>query len=259
MIIVNLNRKGGVGKTTNTIHIASVLASKGAKVLLVDADNQCDLSGGCKIRDEKLQEIYNIVDFLEGNPQKKKENITQVQENLFLLAGSQKFDAQKYKKNTLKKALEPYKGSFDFIFIDVPPAGIISTSITPAELALFACDYYMCTLYPDYFSSKNLNDFLQSVDELKEKNNLSLELIGAYFSNVNPHTTMYKNLVELMNTHAKEIFFETYIRRSENVVKASWEGKTIFQYDPNSTVAQDYMNLTNEMLEKLGIEEEEWE
>ena len=127
--------------------------------------------------------------------------------------------------------------------------------MTPAELALNACDYYICTLYADYFSSKNLNDFLQSVDELKEKINLSLELIGAYFSNVNPQTTMYKNLSELMNIHAKEIFFDTYIRRSENIVKASWEGKTIFQYNPNCTIAQDYMNLTNEMLKKLGIEE----
>lgn len=255
MVIVNLNRKGGVGKTTNTIHIASVLASRGAKVLLIDADNQCDLSGGCNIRDEKLRNLYNIVDFLENNPEGKDEEITQVQQNLFLLAGSQKFDAQKYKKNALKKALEPYKNAFDFVFIDVPPAGIVSTSMTPAELALNACDYYICTLYADYFSSKNLNDFLQSVDELKEKNNLSLELIGAYFSNVNPQTTMYKNLSELMNIHAKEIFFDTYIRRSENIVKASWEGKTIFQYNPNCTIAQDYMNLTNEMLKKLGIEE----
>ena len=258
MIIVNLNRKGGVGKTTNTIHIASVLASKGAKVLLVDADNQCDLSGGCKIRDEKLQNSFNIVDLLEGNPKGKNEVLIQVEENMFVLAGSKDFDAQKYKKNAIKKALEPIKEAFDFIFIDVPPAGIIATSTTPAELALFACDYYMCTLYPDYFSSKNLNDFLQSVEELKEKNKLPLQFIGAYFSNVNSQTTMYTNLVEMMNTYAKEAFFESYIRRSENVVKASWEGKTIFQYEPNSTVARDYINLTDEMLKKLNIKEE-WE
>ena len=253
MIIVNLNRKGGVGKTTNTIHIASVLASKGAKVLLVDADNQCDLSGGCNVRDEKLKTTYNIVDFLEGNPNGKEETIINVGDNLYLLAGAQEFDAQKYKRNAFKKALEPLKEAFDFIFIDVPPAGIIATSVTSAELALFACDYYMCTLYPDYFSSKNLNEFLDSVEELKEKNKLNLQLIGAYFSNVNPQTTIYKNLVETMNKYAKEIFFESYIRRSENVVKASWEGKTIFQYDPNCTVAQDYHNLTKEMLKKLGI------
>lgn len=258
MIIVNLNRKGGVGKTTNTIHIAAVLASKGAKVLLVDADSQCDLSGGCNIRNEKLLDSFNIVDLLEGNPKGKEEVLIQVDENMFVLTGSQNFDAQNYKKNALKKALDPIKDAFDFVFIDVPPAGIVATSTTPAELALFACDYYMCTLYPDYFSSKNLNDFLQSVEELKEKNKLSLQLIGAYFSNVNPQTIMYKNLAELMNTNAEGAFFKTFIRRSENVVKASWEGKTIFQYDHNCTVAQDYLNLTNEMLKKLGIEDEEW-
>ena len=251
MIIVNLNRKGGVGKTTNTIHIASVLATMGKNVLLIDADNQCDLSGGCNIRDEKLDESYNIVDFLEGNPQDKSEDLTKIEEGLYLLAGSKEFDAQKYKRNVLQKALEPLKEAFDFIFIDVPPAGIISTSITPAELALFACDFYICTMYADYYSSKNLNEFLESVDKLKEKNNLSLEFIGAYFSNVNAQTTMYRNLNELMSTQAPEVFFKTFGRRSENVVKASWAGQTIFQYDPNCGVANDYENLTKEMLERI--------
>lgn len=252
MIIVNLNRKGGVGKTTNTIHIASVLATMGNNVLLIDADSQCDLSGGCNIRNEKLDESFNIVDFLEGNPKGKPEDLTNVEEGLYLLAGSKEFDAPKYKRNSLQKALKPLKEAFDYIFIDVPPAGILSTSITPAELALFASDFYMCTMYADYFSSKNLNEFLESVDNLKERNNLSLEFIGAYFSNVNPQTTMYRNLNELMSSQAEEVFFKTFVRRSESVVKASWEGKTIFQYDPNCNVAKDYENLTKEMLERIS-------
>ena len=252
MIIVNLNRKGGVGKTTNTIHIASVLATMGNTVLLIDADDQCDLSGGCNIRDEKLDESFNIVDFLEGNPNDKSEDLTKIEEGLYLLAGSREFDAQKYKRTALQKALKPLKEAFDYIFIDVPPAGIISTSITPAELALFACDFYICTMYADYFSSKNLNEFLESVDTLKENNNLPLEFIGAYFSNVNPQTKMYRDLNELMSTQAEGVFFKTYIRRSESVVKASWEGMTIFQYDPNCGVAKDYENLTNEMLERIN-------
>lgn len=252
MIIVNLNRKGGVGKTTNTIHISSVLATMGHKVLLVDADNQCDLSGGCKVRGEELEKIYNIVDFLEDNPEDKEEILTEVEKNMFLLAGSKYFDAQKYERTALKDALEPLKEAFDFIFIDVPPAGIIATSITPAELALFASDYYMCTIYADYFSSKNLNDFLESVDNLTAKNKLKLEFIGAYFSNINPQTTMYKNLNDLMTSQAEEVFFKSYIRRSEQVVKASWEGQTIFQFNPNCDVAQDYENLTKEMLERIS-------
>ena len=117
MIIVNLNRKGGVGKTTNTIHISSVLATMGHKVLLVDADNQCDLSGGCKVRGEELETIYNIVDFLEDNPEDKEEILTEVEKNMFLLAGSKYFDAQKYERTALKKALKPLKEAFDFIFI----------------------------------------------------------------------------------------------------------------------------------------------
>lgn len=251
MVIVNLNRKGGVGKTTNTIHISSVLATMGHKVLLVDADNQCDLSGGCKVRDEELANIYNIVDFLEGNPKGKEEILTEVEKNMFLLAGSKYFDAQKYGRRALQKGLAPLKEAFDYIFIDVPPAGIITTSITPAELALFASDYYMCTIYADYFSSKNLNDFLESVDSLKEKNKLNLEFIGAYFSNVNVQTTMFRNLNNIMLSQAKEAFFESYIRRSENVVKASWLGQTIFQYNPNSDVAEDYEKLTKEMLQRI--------
>lgn len=251
MVIVNLNRKGGVGKTTNTIHICSVLATLDYKVLLVDADNQCDLSEGCKVRNEKLDRIYNIVDFLENNPNSKEEVLTEVEKNMFLLAGSKYFDAQKYKRTILKDSLEPLKKAFDFIFIDVPPAGLISTSITPAELALFASDYYMCTIFADYFSSKNLNDFLESVDNLKAKNNLSFEFIGAYFSNINAQTTIYKKLFDMMNTQAKEAFFKTFIRRSENVVKASWYGKTIFQYNPNCDVARDYEDLTKEMLERI--------
>ena len=100
MRIVNINHKGGVGKTTNTIHIGAELHNRGYKVLLIDADNQCDLTGGVGIKNS----TYTIKDFLDNKG--KNVRLSSIAKDFHLLAGSPELYADKYHRQELQKALE---------------------------------------------------------------------------------------------------------------------------------------------------------
>ncbi|MFJ1491663.1 ParA family protein [Capnocytophaga canis] len=250
MIIVNLNKKGGVGKTTNTIHIASYLASKKKKVLLIDADNQCDLSWSNGVAD--CDAVFNIVDFLSDNSEKEAD-FKISQENLYLLPGSQNFEASLYDRFALQKKIKQYNihSFFDFVFIDVPPAGINSYVVTPAEMALCASDAFLCTIKADMYSVNNLNSFLGNVFKLQDKYDLGLKFLGVYFSDVNEHKIIFKKFRDMIEEQAGDVLLKTYIRSDAEVEKAAVVGQTIFQFNPSCRAAQDYKDLTNEILKKI--------
>lgn len=258
MILTNLNQKGGVGKTTNTIHIGSYLAMRGYKVLLIDADPQCDLSEGTGVKDVE----YSIIGFLEGSDRAAHQNfkLKQRAKGFFVLPGSEKFVASQYNRNTLKKALknpqQNLKQYFDFILIDVPPEGINHNHVVPAEMALCASDWFLTTLKPDRYSVKNLNTFLAKVFELRDYYNKGLQFAGMYFSDVLVTKSIFEKYYKLVEKNANGLLFKTFIRRDAEVEKSADSGKTIFQYNPNCRAAWDFKKLSDELLNKIGYGEE---
>lgn len=246
-IITNLNQKGGVGKTTNTVHIASYYAKKGLKVLLVDADNQCDLTSSFGLINDEIE--YTILDFFNSS---KELSLESRQENLWVLPGDPDFEPSLYKRNLLKDKIQRYFNDFfDYIFIDVPPTGINKHNVTSAELALYTSDYFLCTIRADMFSVKNLNSFLGKLDSFKNEYNSKLEALGVYFSDVNPQKTLFKEFRGILQENAGELLFDSFIRSDAEVEKASALGETIFQYNPNCRASKDYTRLGDEILERI--------
>ncbi len=252
MIISNLNHKGGVGKTTNTIHIASAMAEKGLKVLLIDCDNQCDLTFGVGVSEPP----YTIVDFLSGSHKDAHKNfeLMGISENLHILAGSPEFQAGEFKRMDLAKALQnpAYKLTerYDYIFIDVPPAGINPQVVTSAELALCCADYFIVPIEPEMLSIKNLNGFLAKAVGLKQYNP-NLKFGGFYFCKVLSNMTFFKDYYTMMNEEYSNSLFQTFIRRDVEVINAIANQMTIFEYNDKCRAAEDYRDLTKEILEKL--------
>lgn len=258
MVLTNLNQKGGVGKTTNTIHIGSYLAMLGKKVLLIDADPQCDLSEGTGVKDVE----YNVVDFLKGNTKEAHSNfkLKQRAKGFFVLPGSGEFIASQFNRNALKKAIENpnqnLREFFDYIFIDVPPEGINKNHVVPAEMALCASDWFLTTIKPDRYSVKNLNSFLAKVFDLRDHYNSDLQFAGIYFSDVLVTKNIFKKYYDLVDKNANGLLFKTFIRQDSEIEKSADKGKTIFQYNPNCRAAWDYKKLTDELLIKLKHGEE---
>lgn len=144
MIGILANQKGGVAKTTNTVHLGASLASKGYKVLLIDFDPQCDLSHNLGIITGGFH--YTVIDLMENKGSFEPEIRAP---NLNVVGGSIDFVSNDYKIDTLKKVLEIQRGSFtikdyfDFILIDCPPSKIVIPKVSRVrnhseiEIALF--------------------------------------------------------------------------------------------------------------------------
>ena len=246
-IVSIINQKGGVGKTTNTIHIGAYLANKGHRVLLVDLDPQCDLSHGCGI---KLGGGYNLVDFLKGEGDFE---IHSIQNNMYLLEGDKFFIASKFKKQALKKQLNKVEEYFDFVLIDCPPTTINFVDTVPGDLALTASNYFLVPIEADEYPIKNLNVFLGSVFKLIEEENLNLDLIGVFFSNVLVTKSSFEYYSNILKENGiGDYLFKAKIRQDSMVQKAVITGKTIFDFKPNSRAALDFEKLGSEILERIN-------
>ena len=258
MIGVLANQKGGVAKTTNTVHLGASLANKGYKVLLIDFDSQCDLSHNVGINFG--EEHYNTIDLLEG---KEPFTPTEKAPNLFVVAGSLDFVSNKYRLNVLKKQLDSDKDGFviseyfDFILIDCPPSKIVvedqprKYNYSEIELALFASDFFLVPLKADDFSVKNANTFLGKAFKFIEKNDVDIEFLGFFFSCILLTENSLEHYTKMFQENNESLLLESFIRQDAEVKKAVQLGKTIFQHKPQCRAGKDYIKLTDEFLTKI--------
>lgn len=243
MILSLINQKGGVAKTTNTIHLGACLAQFGYRVLLIDFDSQMDLTHGCGIREPS----YSIMDFLEGD---KKFKIRQRAETLWILAGDLNLAASRIGRFKLRDALEPLKDHFDYILIDCPPHGINKHELSLPEIALCACDAFMIPLAAAEYPVKNANTFLGQVMDVVMPHNKSLKFLGFFFGKILVTGKNHRIYTEIMGKNAPGLLFDSFIRQDSMVDHAISSGLTIFQFDPNCRAADDYTALTNEFLKR---------
>ena len=256
MIGVLVNQKGGVAKTTNTVHIGACLAQKGFKVLLIDFDSQCDLTHSVGIKNAD----YTVVDFLEGKPNFR---LKQKSENFFILPGDDDFISNKYKKNILKEKLNQRVGNgtslnefFDYIFIDCPPSKIILSdkkyNNSEIEIALYSSDFFIIPLKADDFSVKNANKFLGKVSTFISSNNLDIKFLGFFFGCILVTENSKEYYTRIFEKNNVTLLFDAFIRQDSEVKKAVQKGLTIFQHNPNCRASLDFETLTNEFLKKLN-------
>jgi chromosome partitioning protein len=252
------NKKGGAAKSTNTVHIGACLAEKGYKTLIIDFDEQCDISHGVGIK----KADYDIIDFLENRSSLRLKSKS---DNFYILPGSSDLISLFYPLNSLKKAIYKKRDNgisladyMDFIFIDVPPSKIIPESMrkykvyTEMEIALFACDFFMIPLTAEEFAVKNCNRFLKNAFDFISEHDLSIEFLGFFFGKILLTSNSYAHYSDLFHRSNSEMLFKTFVRQDSQIQKASQIGKTIFQFSPGSRAASDYRKLTNEFLKILN-------
>lgn len=243
-----LTQKGGVGKTTTSIHLGASFSEMGKKVLLIDFDAQKNLSQGYKIPDDYS---YTIKNLLEGTGEFR---MTQKGENLFILAGDEKLEEglKHYKRNDLKKMLDivAEKLNFDYCIIDCPPRPLME-SLTLGEIALCASDYVISPILAEEYSISGIKKLFPSIVKVIENHNPKLEFLGFFFNMVLTNTKNFKEYSEIAEEQAGDIFLKSFIRQDVNIEKAKKEGKTIFQVAPNSRAGEDFKALVQEILVKI--------
>lgn len=242
------NHKGGVGKTTTSINLAGVFASKGKRVLLVDMDPQANLSYGLGF----LEENNSLYDCLVRN---SKLQIFQKEENLFCVPGSIKLadaeielSSKIAREQKLKKALTPYADQFDICIIDCPP----SLSLLTVN-SLVASDSILIPLEARFFSLTALDSISRIYAEVRDNFNSNLKIIGMFFNTYDSRHILTKTVKEQVELQYGDVLLKSAIRTgialSESVTPPNCTH--ILAYSPKSNGALDYIALTDELLKKI--------
>lgn len=245
-IIAFANHKGGVGKTTTTASVGSILASKGYKVLLIDLDAQANLSYSMKQLPDVYQSIYNIL-VLNESPEPYN-----VSKNLDLIPSSQELamvDIQLSsiiaRERVLSRALSPIKENYDFILIDCPP----SLGVLTLNACTFATDIII-PLIAEVLPFKGLamiNEFISNVREcLNPEAHVSGVLITRW-----EKTKLTSGIEQELRSSWGDLIFKTKIRKNVTIAEAPLESSNIIEYAPKSNGAVDYISFSEELLNRL--------
>lgn len=263
-VVALANKKGGVGKTTMTIELASGFAISGKKVLMIDFDPQCSLTNAM-IKgswDDYCQ--YNIGDVIFGEINKEKRNErgrkislleagiqTQVP-NLHLIGGST--DLKLLEKMSpasalaLKKRIEEIKENYDYIFIDTPPY-----DGTVQESALMATEYVILVYQAKAMGLEGLQETADTIENIKEEANPELKILGTILNQYKTRTDLAKEAKAFLKNHTELIaeVFEQSIGDYTAIERNPIEKLPVTMSHPSSTAAEQVRTLTKEIMKKL--------
>lgn len=250
MIITIANQKGGVGKSTTAAMLGAQIALQGYKVLLLDADPQGNLTE--IFLDVSMIET-SLANSLIGDNSKSLESqrVTTEMENLDLIPATlslANFDREPALSVTklrtmLKNLSEPY----NFVLIDTPPnLGLLLTA------ALTASSYVLIPVQAAPLALSGLRDLLDVVEKAREINE-KLEFLGAVCTMFDARTAISNASYQALSDALGEKCFETIINRSSKLEEAPATHQPIQFYAPTSRAAEQYAQLANEFLKKLGF------
>ena len=245
--IAILNQKGGVGKTTTAINLASYLAKQGKSVLLVDLDPQSNSTSGLGIvNSEQGPGMYEL---MLGNAA-LADTLKQTADNLYVLPTDARLAAvevelvsQPGREHILKQALAT--SDHDFVLIDCPPALSLLT-----VNALTAATQLLIPVQAEYYALEGLGQLLHVVQMVRQGLNPNLELLGVVLTMFDNRTTLSGQVKQEVERHFGDKVFETVVPRNVRLAEAPSHGKSIFEYDKWSKGARAYKKLGREVLQR---------
>jgi chromosome partitioning protein len=246
-IISVANQKGGVGKTTTTVNLGTILAKKGKKVLLIDADPQGNASSGLGVEKEVEFSTYDI---LVGDVEMKDvlqdtaiKNLKVCPSNISLAGAEVELVSMMSREQRLKEKLEEIKNKFDYILIDCPPSlGLITLN------AFTASDSVLIPVQCEYFALEGLGQLLNTINLVKKHLNKSITIEGALLTMYDVRTNLSNQVVKEVKKYFDDKVYKTVIPRNVRVSEAPSYGMPITEYDPRSKGAKSYVKFAKEFL-----------
>jgi len=247
-IIAICNQKGGTGKTTSAINIATYLAVSGKKVMLIDLDPQANATSGIGINKHEVKKsTYHVlleeIEIKEILQKTAINNLWLAPSNLDLTGAEVELVSMLGREYRLKKALQKEKESFDFIIIDSPPSlGLLTIN------GLCAADSVIIPVQCEYYALEGLTQLTNTVKLVKENLNPNLAIEGVLLTMADFRTNLTKEVIQETRNFFKDKVYETVIPRNIRLTEAPSFGKPIVAYDKDSLGAQKYEELNKEIL-----------
>lgn len=255
-IISVANQKGGVGKTTTTINLSTMLAKKGKKVLLIDADPQGNATSGVGAEKEVEYSTYDIlvsdVEMVQALEKTIIKNLLVCPSNINLAGAEVELVSMMSREQRLKEKLEEIKDKFDYILIDCPPSlGLITLN------AFTASDSVLIPVQCEYYALEGLGQLLNTINLVKKHLNKHLEIEGALLTMYDARTNLSNQVVKEVKKYFGDKVYKTVIPRNVRLSEAPSYGMPITEYDPRSKGAKTYEKFTKEFLKINDAEKKE--
>ena len=244
------NQKGGVGKTTTCVNLASYIADSGRKVLLIDIDPQGNACTSVGVDIEKGQN--SIYEVLLGESTIEEATYPSVLRNLDVvpstadLAGAEiDLVYVENRENILKEALSVIKDKYDFIFIDCPPTlGLLTVN------ALTASDSIIVPIQCEYFPLIGVGQLMNTVRLIKMHLNPEIEIEGVVLTMKDNRSNLVNQVADEIKKYFGEKVYSTCIPRNVRLAESPSHGKPILLYDSKSKGAIAYKALSEEFIKR---------
>lgn len=247
-VLVFVNQKGGVGKTTSAINIGAYIALAGKKVLLVDFDSQGNMSSGVGVSKDKPT-VYELIAGLASPAQAVKHttvsNLDAISASIDLSGASIELVDQEKREFFLKNAIAPIKDSYDYILIDCPPSlGLLTLN------GLTAADSVLVPMQCEYFALEGITLLVKTIKDVQQRYNKELSIGGIFFTMYDSRTRLAQDVVKTVKGYFNDLVFTTIIPRNVRLSEAPSHGKPICLYEPTCMGAKSYKKLAEEVINR---------
>ena len=248
-IIAFANQKGGVGKTTSAVNIASAVAENGKRVLLCDFDPQGNATSGVGADKHANNTIYDVL--LGANPYEAVikttfERLDVLPASMNLAGAELEIADEEHREAKLKNALDMLRPDYDYIFIDCPPSLEMLTLN-----ALCAADSILVPVQCEYYALEGLSDLMGTLRIVKKKLNPRLEIFAVALTMYDGRTNFCAQVAEEVRRHFPGKVFSAIVPRNIRLAEAPSHGLPVHAYDKFSRGAKAYESMAEEFLTKL--------